>query len=360
MSKHKKIREPARCRCGYTWTPRRDNPERCPKCGTTAWRTPAPVPPQEARTEAPPSAPIIQEVREELAPVPRVQEKEQKKQEKKGKKDRTPGKFSERHPAAYDLASNILPRSPILLFLIGLTFSALSSMIIGNYLFVMDWYRGTIILPWFMGIFTYAGGPGEWFADYWPLLTLLICLMVSVTFAFWSLPWRFAFKDYIVIRGNTKSRDGRIMWSTDNIWVRIWDGIYGTPSRDTVEIWLKHRFWWNPLMPQKGLIKLTLDRDIEKPQYEGLFQYTAEERRYRMFTAFGEMITTDDAQQSRPIPIVEINAAFAARSSSLVRDTQKFSLANPSVRIEKLRHGTHIVPDDLREVAELARKVRGE
>ena len=150
------------------------------------------------------------------------------------------------------------------------------------------------------------------------------------------------------------------MWSTDNIWTRIWDRLYGTPPRDKVELWLKHRFWWNPLMPQKGLVKLTLDRELEKPRYDGLFCYTAEERRYRMYTAYDEMVTTDDAQQSRPIPLAEINATFAERSSSLVRDTQKFSLANPTVRLEKLRGGTHIVPQDLREAADVARSKRGE
>lgn len=291
-----------------------------------------------------------------------MRDKEARKRRKKEEKavDRAPAKISERHPGAYELAAALLPRSPVLLLLIGLTVSALSSMLIGNYLFVLDWYRSSIVLPWLMGIVTYTGGPQQWLSDYWPLALLLACLAASLLFVIWSLPWRFAFKDYLVVRGNTKSKDGRIMWSTDNTWTRMWDRMYGTPPRDKVELWLKHRFWWNPFLPSKGLIKLTLDRAIERPEYDGLFIYQAEERRYRMFTGLDEMVTTDDAQQSRPIPLAEINRTFMARSSSLVKDTQKFSLANPNVRLDKLRQGTHIVPQDLREAAEVARAERGE
>lgn len=362
MSKKRKSYEPVTCsKCGHGWTPQVPDPERCPKCRTFGWRSPPPAPAPEP--QAPPAPPAPKPTKREekrLEKQRKIEAKEQAKQERRAKSEAPRGKVSERHPGAYELAATILPRSPILLLLIGLTFSALSSMMIGNYLFVMDWYEKTVILPWFMSIFTYSGGPGAWFEDYWPLLMLLGCLAMSLIFVVWSLPWRFAFKDYIVIRGNTKSKDGRIMWSTDNIWTRIWDRLYGTPPRDKVELWLKHRFWWNPLMPQKGLVKLTLDRELEKPRYDGLFCYTAEERRYRMYTAYDEMVTTDDAQQSRPIPLAEINATFAERSSSLVRDTQKFSLANPTVRLEKLRGGTHIVPQDLREAADVARSKRGE
>jgi hypothetical protein len=413
MYKKRKRYEPVTCgKCGHGWTPQVPDPERCPKCRATNWRAPVPAPvpapstpPKDKATETvatdithpikeeliqapadvamvaergtapiltapePPKeeiaenpTPILTQKREVEPPPAQVkkQAKKARKEEKRVKEERPPAKFSERHPGAYELAATILPRSPVLLLLIGLTFSALSSMMIGNYLFVMDWYRSSIILPWLGSIFTYSGGPGAWFEDYWPLLALLGCLAASLLFVVWSLPWRFAFKDYVVVRGNTKSKDGRIMWSTDNIWTRIWDSIYGTPPRDKVELWLKHRFLWNPLMPSKGLVKLTLDRAVEKPRYDGLFCYQAEERRYRMFVGLDEMVTTDDAQQSRPIPLAEINAAFDTRSSSLVRDTQKFSLANPSVRLDKLRDGTHIVPQDLKEAAEIARANRGE
>lgn len=398
MSKKRKSFEPVTClRCGHGWTPQVPDPERCPKCRTFGWRSPPPAPaPEPQAPPAPPAPEPIEEPKEEIVenptpilttrreaevPTPKPSKRELKRQDKLQKKEEKMtakeaakrerrerkvraeeprGKVSEKHPGAYELAATILPRSPILLLLIGLTISALSSMMIGNYLFVMDWYEKTVILPWFMSIFTYSGGPGAWFEDYWPLVALLGCLAMSLIFVIWSLPWRFAFKDYIVIRGNTKSKDGRIMWSTDNVWTRIWDRIYGTPPRTTVELWLKHRFWWNPLMPQKGLVKLTLDREVEKPRYDGLFSYTAEERRYRMYTAYDEMVTTDDAQQSMPIPLSDVNANFASRGQLLVKDTQKFSLANPQVRLEKLKQGTHIVPQDLKEAAEVARANRGE
>ena len=268
--------------------------------------------------------------------------------------------ISKDNPPLYELAVTILPKLPIISLLLVLAFSAVTSMAAGNMWFVMDWYNATWILPQIVGIFTYAGGPGEWFADYWPVVVLAAMLLVSVLIFVWALPWRVAFKDYMIIRGNTKARDGRVMWSTMNIWTRLWDRIYGTEPRKTVDIWLKTKFWWNPLMPSKGLLHLTLDAEADRPEYDGPFVLTARERQYRRYVGYNHMVTTDDAQQTLPIPLEEITANFQSRGRLLVDDTQKFSLANPTVRLEKLRGGTHIVPQDLREAADVARSKRGE
>jgi len=268
--------------------------------------------------------------------------------------------ISKDNPPLYELAANVLPKLPIISLLLVLAFSAISSMAAGNMWFILDWYNATWILPQIVGIFTYAGGPGEWFADYWPVVVLAAMLLVSVLIFVWALPWRVAFKDYVIVRGNTKARDGRVMWSTMNIWTRLWDRIYGTEPRKNVDIWLKTKFWWNPLMPSKGLLHLTLDAEADRPEYDGLFTVTARERQYRRYVGYNHMVTTDDAQQTLPIPLDDITANFQSRGRLLVDDTQKFSLANPTVRLEKLRGGTHIVPQDLREAADVARSKRGE
>lgn len=268
--------------------------------------------------------------------------------------------ISQDNPPLYELAATILPKLPIISLLLVLAFSAVTSMAAGNMWFVLDWYQATWVLPQLVGIFTYAGGPSEWFAANWPLVMIAVMLLVSVLIFVWALPWRVAFKDYVIVRGNTKARDGRVMWSTMNTWTRLWDRVYGTEPRTQVDIWLKTKLIWNPLLPSRGLLHLTLDAEAEHPEYDGPFVVTAEERRYRRYVGYNHMVTTDDAQQTLPIPLEEITSNFQSRGRLLVDDTQKFSLANPTVRLEKLRGGTHIVPSDLREAADVARAKRGE
>ncbi len=395
---------PAFCvKCGHNWEPRSENPpKKCPKCQSRQWNKPseepveAPAEPSETEdaleisgiaVEQPPEIeepeePIVEdaeEIVEPVPPVPRLDPRSEMEriegQEQRGRliaamrrmrerPSRDAGRkrtcISQDNPPLYELAATILPKLPIISLLLVLAFSAITSMAAGNLWFVMDWYEATWILPQLVGIFTYAGGPGEWFADYWPLVMIAVMLLVSVLIFAWALPWRVAFKDYVIVRGNTKARDGRVMWSTMNIWTRLWDRVYGTEPRKTVDIWLKTKFLWNPLMPSKGLLHLTLDAEADRPEYDGPFVVTARERQYRRYVGYNHMVTTDDAQQTLPIPLDDITANFQSRGRLLVDDTQKFSLANPTVRLEKLRGGTHIVPQDLREAADVARSKRGE
>lgn len=358
-----------------------------PEEQTTEEAEPEPAPPAEAHIieieDAPPEHVEEETVEpaappEPLPPIPRLDPRSEMEREEPERRSRLVGilrrmrerpsrdagrkrtMISQDNPPLYELAATILPKLPIISLLLVLAFSAITSMAAGNLWFVMDWYNATWILPQLVGIFTYAGGPGEWFADYWPIVVLGVMLLVSVLIFVWALPWRVVFKDYVIVRGNTKARDGRVMWSTINIWTRLWDRLYGTEPRTKVDIWLKTKFWWNPLLPSRGLLRLTLDAEVEHPEYDGPFVLSAEERRYRRYVDYDHMETTDDAQQTLPIPLEEIASNFQSRGRLLVDDTQKFSLANPTVRLEKLRGGTHIVPQDLREAADVARTKRGE
>lgn len=358
--------------CGREWTPRKPDPKRCPGCGSADWNVPdVPVPPPLPPVEEhkAPEPPVHEETtldRLEFDPEVayhsiRDRFKRKPRPERPDLPDKEPRrKISEAKPELYDWAATILPKLPLLTLLLVLMYDALGSMARGDMWFVMDWYNATWVLPHIVAIFLYPGGPGAWFQLFWPLAMLLVALFLSLAFVAYVLPYRFCFKDYVIIRGNVKVKDGRVMWSTDNIWTKLWDRFYGTPPRDTVEMWLKHRFFWNPLMPNKDLVKLTLDRKAEHPEMDGPFTLTAYERRYRMYVALNEMVTTDDGQQTRPIPLDEANEKFRRRGESLVWDAQKFSYANPGVRLEKLRKGTHIVPQELKEAADLARKERHE
>lgn len=332
-----------------------------------------PVPPVEEAEETIEPAPP-----EPLPPVPRLDPRSEMEriegQERRGRliaamrrmrerprdAERKRTMISQDNPPLYELAATVLPKMPIISLLLVLAFSAVTSMAAGDYWFVLRWYEATWILPQIVAIFTYPAGPSEWFALYYPVVILAVGLFVSVLIFGWALPWRVAFKDYVIVRGNTKARDGRVMWSTMNIWTRLWDRVYGTEPRKTVDIWLKTKFWWNPLLPSRGLLHLTLDAEADRPEYDGPFTVTARERQYRRYVGYDHMVTTDDAQQTLPIPLDDITANFQSRGRLLVDDTQKFSLANPTVRLEKLRGGTHIVPQDLREAADVARSKRGE
>ena len=387
---------PAFClKCGHSWEPRSENPRQCPKCQSRRWNKPSEEPVEQPPEIEEPEEPHIIEIEdappeqveeasepvaspEPLPPVPRLDPRSEMEriegQERRGRliaamrrmrerprdAERKRTMISQDNPPLYELAANVLPKLPIISLLLVLAFSAVTSMAAGNMWFVMDWYNATWILPQIVGIFTYAGGPGEWFAEYWPVVVLAAMLLISLAIFAWGVPWRVAFKDYVIVRGNTKARDGRVMWSTMNIWTRLWDRFYGTEPRKTVDIWLKTKFWWNPLMPSKGLLHLTLDAEADRPEYDGPFTVTARERQYRRYVGYNHMVTTDDAQQTLPIPLEEITSNFQSRGRLLVDDTQKFSLANPTVRLEKLRGGTHIVPNDLKEAADIARTKRGE
>lgn len=351
---------PVKClKCGREWSPRNAHPKRCPGCQSSTWNRP----PEETTPEPPKAEKAVTNMGslENMDhPFTIIAKEVRKAREPKPPRERKDKRFSEAHPGAYEVAGAILPKVPLLALLVILMYDALTSMAKGDMWFVMDWYEATWVLPKIVYVFMYPGGPGEWFKLYWPLFVLLVMLAITIIFVIWSLPYRFAFKDYVIIRGNVKVKDARVMWSTDNIWTRAWDRIYGTPKRDTVELWLKHKFFWNPLLPDKGLVKLTLDRVIEKPEQDGPFTILAYERRYRKFVALNEMVTTDDGQQTRPIPLDDANDRFNTRGRLLVWDTQRFSLANPDVRIEKLKRGTHIVPQELKEAADVARKARHE
>lgn len=374
----KKLTEVTCHKCGRQWTPRKPNPARCPGCQSSTWNVPEPAK-VEAATQPPAAAPFgllplpedspeTKKLIEQLEFDPewaykgiRARFKRKPKAVEKQAEDDVPRlKFSQKRPELYDLAASILPKTPLLLLMILLLYDAMTSMSQGDFMFAIDWYEATWVLPHIVAIFLYPGGPSAWFELFWPLAMIVIMLLMTVAFVIWSLPYRFLFKDYVIIRGNVKVKDGRVFWSTDNILTRVWDRFYHTPPRDKVELWLKHRFFWNPLMPNKGLVKLTLEREKEHPELDGPFTLIAYERRYRMFVGLDEMVTTDDGQQTRPIPLDEANINFTDRGKRLVKDTQKFSLANPRVRLEKLRQGTHIVPQELKEAADVARRERNE
>lgn len=364
MTKRKEY-EPVKCqKCGREWTPRTKDPARCPGCQSVAWNEPPEAETPKASPEPEPQPAPLPHVIEQLEFDPEwaykgIRSRLKRKPKEEGV-EKPRAKFSERHPELFGTLASILPKSPLFALLAFLLYDAMASLAEGDMFFAYDWYQATWVLPRIVGIFLYPGGPGEWFKLFWPLVTLLVMLAITVIFVIWAIPYRFAFKDYIIIRGNVKVKDARIIWSTDNLWTRIWDRIYGTPPREKVELWLKHKFFWNPILPDRGLVKLTLDRQIEKPEPDGPFTVIAYERRYRRFIALDEMETTDDGQQSREIPLDQANGRFNDRGKLLVWDTQRFSLANPDVRIEKLKRGTHIVPQELKEAADVARQARQE
>lgn len=274
--------------------------------------------------------------------------REKKESEPEPPKDRKPRRmFSEAHPGAYQLAANMLPRLGLLILATVLIFDAFSNLIQGNYLFVKDWYEATFVLPIIVGIFLFPGGPGEWFQIYGPIMIIIVTIFCVLLFVFYRLVWRFMFKDYFISRGQTELREGRVYWWTGNMWTRAWDRLWGTPERTEHVLYIKQYFWppLNPFNPRNSVLKLHLSM-AEPVEYDSTFSMTGKERRFRVYVGDNEMATTDDAQGTREIPLEQINTVFRDRREHLIGDTQKFSMANPHVRLDLLRDGTYLIPEE--------------
>lgn len=258
--------------------------------------------------------------------------------------------FSLVHPGAYNTAASLLPKMGLFILAGVLIYSAMTNMMAGNYLFVMDWFKATIIGPIILGIFIYPGGPKEWFSDYGVIALIVVMVFVVVMFIFYRMVWRFMFKDYSIVRGQSELREGRVYWWTGNMWTRMWDRYWRTEPRTEHVLYIKQYFWppFNPLNPRGKLIKLHLSTK-ENPEYDSLYSITGHERRFRVYIGDNELATTDDAQSGREIPIDSINGIFKDRRELLIGDTQKFSMANPSVRLDLLRDGTYLTPEDFYE-----------
>lgn len=281
--------------------------------------------------------------------VPKEGPKESRR-ERKRRERRERRLFSENHPGAFQVSASILPKTGLILLCLLLAWDALTSMVQGDYLFYKRWYEMTIVLPMITGIFLFPGGPMEWFQIYGVIASLLGVVAVVLLLIFYRLIWRYMFKDYSIVRGQTELKEGRVYWWTGNIWTRIWDKIYRSGERTEHVLYIKQYFWppINPLNPRNGLIKLHLSMK-ERVEYDSLFSITGKEKRFRVYIGENELATTDDAQEGREIPLEEINDVFRQRREHLIGDTQKFSLANPHVRLDLLRDGTYLVPEELNE-----------
>lgn len=289
-------------------------------------------------------APIKDIALEEVKPEKIREEKRESKREKKRRARRL---FSENHPGAFQVSANVLPKTGLILLGLLLTWDALTSMFQGDYLFYQRWYQMSIVGPLIVGIFLFPGGPMEWIEIYGVVASLIGVIAVILLLVFYRLIWRYFFKDYSIVRGQTELREGRVYWWTGNIWTRIWDKLYRSGERVEHVLYIKQYFWppLNPLNPRNSLIKLHLSID-EEVEYDSLFSLTGKEKRFRVYIGENELATTDDAQKGREIPLMEINDVFRDRREHLIGDTQKFSMANPNVRLDLLRDGTYLVPED--------------
>lgn len=276
--------------------------------------------------------------------------REERRERKREKKRRERLLFSENHPGAYQVSASVLPKTGLILLGLLLIWDALTSMVQGDYLFYRRWYEMTIILPLIVGIFLFPGGPMEWFQVYGVVASFIGVIALVMALVFYRLVWRYMFKDYSIVRGQTELREGRIYWWTGNIWTRIWDKIYRSGERKEHVLYIKQYFWppLNPLNPRNSLVKLHLSME-EEVEYDSLFSITGKEKRFRVWIGENELATTDDAQKGREIPLNEINEVFRQRREHLIGDTQKFSMANPHVRLDLLRDGTYLVPEEFND-----------
>lgn len=280
-----------------------------------------------------------------------------KKEEKKHREKL----FSEAHPQAYKVASTILPRIHTLLILFALLYFMMNELVKGNTDFLIDWYHESWILPSMVEILSSPENFQNWFQTYGTVFIMFMITLIIAGFVFYRTVWRFLFKDYVKESEMVTTYEGRCYFRTNGFWCRLWDALYKSPPRKKIKCWIKPNKWppLNIFNPVKSLIKIELSPDEEIEEYS-MFELHVHEKPFRRIKDIDEYETHDEGYLSGEIPLEYAGQEFGSRTIHLISDTQRLSLANPSVRLMQLRDGSYIAPPELKEAARIAKERRGD
>lgn len=277
--------------------------------------------------------------------------------------DPGPMLFSERHPAAYGLSRLVLPRLPVLAIVVPICILMVLNLLKGDYLFILRWYDNSIVFPWLVQMTTVKGSLQEWWAVWGPFTVLIIATIVIALVAFYMTAWRYMFKDYTRHSEGVETREGRCYWlEGGGFWFILWDGVYGKlwtrrhgqpyePKRKHVTAYIRDRMWppINLASPGRKMLKIHLSPS-EPVEKRGPFELVAHERMYRRIVGIREFETHDDAYTSAPLPTEWGKALFKTRIGELVNDTQTLTKANVGVRLDKMKAGTIILDEELKDM----------
>jgi hypothetical protein len=278
-------------------------------------------------------------------------------------KDLSPARFSKRHPVAFQFSRLVLPRLPVVAIVVPICYWMMMNLLKGDYMFLLRWYRESIVLPWLMQVVTEKGAFQAWWAVWGPFTIMVLATIVIALLAFYMTLWRYMFKDYMRYSEGVETREGRCYWlEGSGFWFNLWDGVYGgiyrrrngrpyDPQREYVTAYIRDRAWppINIASPGRKMLKVRL-APIEKIEKRGPFELVVSERKYRRIIGIREFATHDEAYTSTPLSTQWGKDLFKARIGELVKETQTLTKANVGVRLDKMKSGTIIVDEELKEM----------
>lgn len=371
-------------RCGHNWATRSEKlPKVCPKCRREDYLTSSPESPSleyQKEVEKPGvnneiMASVDHQNKVEQAPEPERAKRRlfsRKKKEEpvkvevaedvpKAKKEKKPRKrreqlFSEKHPGAYGMLTALGPRMHTITFGLVFIYFALKEILVGNFLFLLDWAQKAPVIGVVMdGIDIY--GPEEFLKAYWPLLVAIVASILVTLYILHKVLWRYFFKDYYVEivdkwggTGLTLSRDGRLYWYSNNFWHRFWDGIYASPERKTRKLWIHQRGkWFNIFNPPASVITVTIGED-EWLEARGVYGIIGHEKPMRHRIGRQEYTTLVTEFTTNAVPIEQARGVFDKANDRLVAETRKLTQGNAALRLEQMRDGGFVLSQKVREL----------
>jgi hypothetical protein len=318
--------------------------------------------------------PRTRQLRDLSAPGPVQKSIASKKKEPPPVRMRTDQKtvlFSERHPMAFKASRLLLPRLPVLIVALPLIYFMVANLLKRDYLFIIRWYHESWILPNLVNILSSRAAFIHWWKFYGPITIMVAFFLLFSVAVFYMFIWRFIFKDYTRQSEGVETPEGRAYWVEGrNMWFNLWDGFYGSfyqrkhkssykPDRRVITVYLNTSFFPppNPSAPGRKMLKVKLSKDREEwIDNRGAYELIGHEGLYRRITGIREMETHNIGYKSDPIAMREATKIFKDRMDGLVKDTQKLSKANVSVRLDQMKSGTVQMDDELREMINEQRK----
>ena len=271
--------------------------------------------------------------------------------------------WSERHPALFDFSRALLPRAPVLVVILPLLYAILLNVLRGDFFFFVRWYRDSWFLTSLVHVLSSKQAFMEWFS-YWGFVTVLLVLTfaIAATVMYFTL-WRFLFPDYIRQTEGVETYEGRAYWVEGRgAPYHFWDGLYAPfyrrkfkrpykPQRTEFTAYVNTRRFINPFSPSTKMLKIHLSKGRgESLERRGPFELVVHEGLYRRITGIREVATHNEGYVSSPITLSDARSMFLHRSDELVKETQKLTRANVGVRLEKMKAGTVVLDDEIRQM----------
>lgn len=255
--------------------------------------------------------------------------------------------FSEAHPDAWYMVQTHLPRLHGYIIALVAVYLVLAELLRGNYLFMLDWYQASWVLPALVEITSSQASLEAWWAESGTFFLVCTVFIIMVAWTAYNMVWKVLFKDYYRIIYKdwdsrmvlTERKEGRLYWSTDNMPTCLWDRWYGSPPRTGHYIWIRYSWWplFNPFDPSSSMTRIELSPE-EAIEVRGSKRIYGHEKPIRKRVGIRQLVTTNEKFETKEVPLEQAKKEFDARTSTLVSVTRELSKGNAAIRLDKLRN----------------------